>query len=381
MGIKDIGLYIHIPFCYAKCLYCDFFSMVSNDELFKKKYLEALKKEIEIYSQKITDINILSIYIGGGTPTILSGIQIEEILECCYTQFNIDQKIEITIESNPGTFDYKKAKTLFQAGVNRLSIGAQSFSDKTLKKIGRIHNKRDILACYQYAREAGFRNINIDLMFGLPGQTKRQFKKTLTEVINLYPEHISLYALSIESGTPLADLINMGTLKIPSDDFSNELFWEAIAILDEQGYEHYEISNFALPGKRCFHNQIYWKNQEYLGVGAGSTSYLAGKRYQNYRDLKQYTMLLEYDILPIESQEILTEKEKMSETIILQLRMREGLDKNGFMIKFNTPVEKIYSQSIQFLKEQGLLAENETHYFLTKKGISLANNVFMEFLD
>lgn len=381
MGIKDIGLYVHIPFCYAKCPYCDFFSLVCNDELFKRKYLTAIKKEIEIYSQKMAEINISSIYIGGGTPTALTGIQIEEILECCYKQFNINQKIEITVESNPGTLDYKKAKTIFQAGVNRLSIGAQSFSDKTLKKIGRIHSKGDILACYQYAREAGFKNINIDLMFGLPGQTKRQFKETLREVIHLYPEHISLYALSVESGTPLAELIKQGTLKIPSDDFSNELFWEAIAILGEHDYEHYEISNFALPGKRCFHNQIYWKNQAYLGVGAGSTSYLAGKRYQNCRDLAQYIILLENGILPIESQEVLDRKGKMSETIILQLRMREGIAKEDFVLQFGTPVERVFAKPIQILKEQGLLAENETHYFLTKRGISLANNVFMEFLD
>ncbi len=381
MSIRSIGLYIHIPFCFSKCPYCDFFSIVTTDEQLPRRYLTAIRRELEIYSQKIKESELLSIYIGGGTPTLLEGKQLEEILINCFRYFHIREGMEITVEGNPGTIDKEKVKILCQAGVNRISLGAQSFNDKVLKKIGRIHSKQDILNSYQWIREAGFNNVNLDIMFALPGQSKKDLEKTLWEAVQLKPEHISLYALSIEPGTPLAYLIEKGIIKLPSDDFSNELFSTAIDILSAYGYEHYEISNFALPGKRCIHNELYWKNQSYLGIGAGASSYIDGKRYQNYRDLSKYILLLDYGILPIAYQEILSLRERMAEKVILQLRMMDGLAKEDFQEQFKVPIEKIFYEPLQKLKEQGLLAEKETHYFLTRRGISLANNVFMEFLD
>lgn len=381
MNVINAGLYIHIPFCYAKCPYCDFFSIVADNELIIENYLNALKKEIKIYSQKIPEIFIQSIYLGGGTPTALSGQQIVDILALCYQYFRINKDIEITIESNPATFDREKANVLIQSGVNRLSLGAQSFSNRLLQKIGRIHDKKNILNSYHIARAIGFNNINLDVMFGLPGQTLKQFGRTLEEIGQLHPEHISLYALSIEPGTPFEDLLKRGLLKIPSDDAAHDMYLKAIDFLAEQGYEHYEISNFALAGKRCLHNQIYWKNQSYLGLGAASTSYIKNKRFKNFSDLSQYIELLDYHILPIESQEVLPLKEEMAETVILNLRMTEGLIKHDFMARFKKPAEAVFTEQLKRLKKQGLLDANESHYFLTKKGISLSNIAFMEFLE
>ncbi len=378
---QKIGLYIHIPFCISKCPYCDFFSIVTHDDKLKRRYISALIKETEIYGQKIKDVELISIYIGGGTPTILEGKQLKEILSALNNNFSIADDAEITIEANPGTIDGDKIKTLFRAGVNRISLGGQSFDDRTLKKIGRIHNKKDIIDTFQLARYEGFKNINIDIMFGLPGQSKKEFEKTLKELITLKPEHISLYALTIERDTALYELVETGKTRLPSDDFCNELFLNSIKLFADNGYEHYEISNFALPGKRCNHNVLYWKNKSYLGIGAGATSYIDNKRYKNYQELNHYIYLLKNGILPIGYQEVLPLKEKMAETIILQLRMIEGLDKNGFSEQFKVPVEIVFYTPIKALKEQGLLAENETNLFLTKKGILFANNVFIEFLD
>ncbi len=381
MNSKSIGLYIHIPFCYSKCPYCDFFSIVTDDKMLVKDYLKALKKEIEIYSQKIYRQRISSLYLGGGTPTLLSGHQIVEILELCFRHFDMEKVIEITVESNPATFEMEKARILRQSGVNRLSLGAQSFNDRMLKKIGRIHNRRDIFHSFQIAREAGFENINIDIMFGLPGQTCRQFEKTLEELIILHPEHISVYALTIEPDTPFDYLLKRGIIHIPSDEIAHSMYWNAITHLKKNGYEHYEISNFALPEKRCMHNQIYWKNRDYLGLGASSTSYIENKRYKNISQPDQYIYLLENDLLPVESKEVLPLKEKMAETVILQLRMMDGLDKQDFIRQFHTPVEALFSQQLESLIRQGLLQASQFHYYLTDRGISLANHVFMEFLD
>lgn len=381
MDYLNLGLYIHIPFCYSKCPYCGFYSLANTDNIEKGNYVDAIKREAGIYSKEYPEILIESIYLGGGTPTTLNGHIISEIIQTCYQNFRIKKKIEITIESNPATFDNKKAEEIIGAGVNRLSIGAQSFDNRLLKKIGRIHDKQEIIKSYSIARSTGFRNINIDLMFGIPDQKIKQFKKTLEEVVKLHPEHISLYGLTIEEGTLFQKFASEGMLSIPSDDTAYNMYQEAIRFLSYWGYEQYEISNFCLPGKRCLHNQIYWKNRQYLGIGASSTSYIKKNRFKNISDLQQYINLLKNNILPIESKEILPEEEEMSETIILYLRMMEGIDKKDFLARFGTSLETAFGKQLTILKKQGLLQENESHYFLTRKGIVLSNQVFLEFLN
>jgi oxygen-independent coproporphyrinogen III oxidase len=381
MNYMNLGLYIHIPFCYSKCPYCGFFSLVDKSESDKEQYLHAIKREIHIYGKKYPEIAVQSIYIGGGTPTVFSGKMISEILETCYQTFKINKDIEISIESNPATFDTVKAETLLKSGINRLSIGAQSFNNKLLQKIGRIHDTQDIIRSYKIARSVGFKNINIDLMFGIPGQTVRKFQKTLEQVIKLHPEHISVYGLTIEEGTPFQKYIEQGILKIPSDDIAYNMYQKAINFLYCRGYEQYEISNFALPGKRCFHNQIYWKNKEYLGIGASSTSYLKKIRFKNISNLNQYIYLLKNNILPVESKEVLPLTEEISETVILKLRMTEGIAKEDFMARFNIPIETVFYEQLEALKKEGLLQENKSHYFLNRKGIALSNIAFMKFLS
>lgn len=379
---QNIGLYIHIPFCLSKCPYCDFFSIACNDKSFIEQYIKALKQEIRIYSKRFSNSNVKvsSIFMGGGTPTVLGEEQLEDIFSFCQYCFRPDRGIEITVEANPGTINEIKLITLLQVGVNRISLGTQSLNDKTLKKLGRIHNKEDVISSYSLARSTGFKNINFDIMFGLPGQSRKEFENTLIELITLKPEHISLYALSVEQGTPLEESVKSGKTKLPSDGFIINLFYQTIEKLTESGYEHYEISNFALPGKKCSHNELYWNNRSYLGIGAGASSYLDCKRYKNTQDLAQYIHLLEHGILPIKSQEILPLKERMAETVILRLRLMEGLSKNDFLQKYGITVEEVFEQPLITLQRLNLLKQSDTHYFLTKKGLALANNVFVEFL-
>jgi oxygen-independent coproporphyrinogen III oxidase len=381
MNYLSLGLYIHIPFCYSKCPYCGFFSLVDKSKSDKEKYLAAIKREIQIYGEKYPEIIVQSIYIGGGTPTVYSGDVIYEILETCYQCFRINKGIEITVESNPATFDATKADKILKAGVNRLSIGAQSLNDRLLKNIGRIHDKKDIIRSYNIARSVGFKNINLDLMFGIPGQTIRKLQRTLEEVIKLHPEHISLYGLTIEEGTPFQEYIEQGILKIPSDDIAYNMYKEAINFLSSCDYEQYEISNFSLPGKRCLHNQIYWNNKEYIGIGASSASYLKKIRFKNISNLYQYVYLLKNSILPIESKEVLPLREEMSETVILKLRMTEGIAKEDFFARFKIPIETVFNEQLETLKKEGLLQENKSHYFFTRRGIMLSNIAFMEFLN
>ncbi len=379
--MKNLGLYVHIPFCISKCPYCDFYSETIKNEDIVEKYLSALQKEIKIYSSKYNQPNIASIYIGGGTPTILTEKQISSIIYLCFEYFKIKNNIEITIESNPATFNYSKAVNLIKTGINRISIGAQSFNNSLLSNIGRIHNKKDILNSYQIARTVGFNNINIDLMFGLPGQTINDLLDSLKTAITLSPEHISAYGLSVEPNTTFHHLYKKGLLNIPESDAFYEMYAKTINYLKSEGYNHYEISNFARKGFKCSHNIIYWKNNEYLGVGASSTSYINKSRFRNISNLGQYINLLKQNILPIEYQETLPLKEEMSETIILSLRMLKGFSKNNFNKRFKMPAASFFGEQLEYLKKQGLLSETKKNYHLTKKGVFLANIAFLEFID
>ena len=244
-----LGLYLHFPFCKAKCPYCDFNSYPLKEDNQISSYISALFKEISIYSQKYKKSRIKTIYLGGGTPTILPGVQIGNILDFCKDKFNIEQNAEITIEANPGTLDGEKIKFLIGSGINRLSLGAQSFSDRLLKKLGRIHNTQDIIDTFHLAREAGFNNINLDIMFALPGQTTEDFKATLKKAVSLYPDHLSLYNLTINEGTEYYEEHQRNNLKLPTEDDEFVMYHWAINFLKKNHFEHYEIANFAQPHK------------------------------------------------------------------------------------------------------------------------------------
>jgi oxygen-independent coproporphyrinogen-3 oxidase len=376
-----LGLYLHFPFCISKCPYCDFNSYPIKEDSQISSYISALYREISIYSQKIKKNNIKTIYLGGGTPTILSGDQIYKILEFCKEKFTIDKNAEITIEANPGTLDGEKIKSLIESGINRLSLGAQSFNDLFLKKLGRIHTEQDIIDSYFLARETGFNNINLDIMFALPGQTPEDFQTSLKKAVSLKPDHLSLYNLTINKGTEYYENYHRNHLKLPSEDEEFNMYDWAMKYLKENNFEHYEIANFARPHRRSLHNMIYWQNQPYLGIGAGAYSFIQGYRYMNLKDPKKYIKEVMNDKLPIDHGEKLSLRKRMIETIILALRTNEGISYKKFKTRFKVDINITFHQQIKKLVNLRLLLKDDCKIKLTRKGVFLANTVFREFID
>lgn len=380
------GLYIHIPFCVAKCQYCDFTSYPGRSDQEKVTYLQALAKEVRIYARMLRestaygDMSLMSLYFGGGTPTCLTGGQLCFLLETIRENFSISAGAEITIEGNPGTLDLAKLLDLRQGGFNRLSLGAQSFHQQELSMLGRIHTASETRQAYQWAREAGFTNIGLDLMYGLPGQDLEHWRANLLTALSLAPEHLSLYQLKIEEGTPFYKRLSQGNLQEFPEDLAAIMYEEAIQTLTRAGYHHYEISNFAIPGRESRHNQLYWRNEEYLGLGAGAAGYLLGVRYRNEAVLTSYEALLNQGRRAVASEEFINPELQMAEAIFLGLRLVEGLDKENFFRRYGVRIEQRYGETISKLKEQGLLQEDAEHIALTKLGLNLANLVFMEFL-
>jgi len=377
----ELGLYLHFPFCIAKCPYCDFNSYQLEKDNQVSSYISALHREISAYSPKLKKSNISTIYMGGGTPTILSGVQIYNIVEFCKDKFNIDKNAEITIEANPGTLDAEKIKLLIESGINRLSLGAQSFNNLLLKKLGRIHNTKDIIDSYYLARERGFSNINLDIMFALPDQTIEDFKVTLKKAVSLKSDHLSLYNLTIHPETAYYRKYKKGQLQLPNEDEEFNMYRWAINFLEEKGFEHYEIANFARPHKRSMHNLIYWQNQPYLGIGAGAYSFLKGYRYINFKDPVKYIQEVMNGKLPIDQGEKLSLKKRMIETIILGLRTKDGVSYKKFLKRFKVDMNSIFYQQINKLINLRLLLKDDYKIKLTRKGIFLANIVFREFID
>jgi len=376
-----LGLYLHFPFCISKCPYCDFNSYQLKEDNQISSYISALYKEIAVYSQKLKKSNITTIYLGGGTPTVLSGVQIYNILEFCRDKFAIDKNAEITIEANPGTVNSEKLKLLIESGINRLSLGAQSFNNVLLKKLGRIHNAQDIIDSYYLAREKGFNNINIDIMFDLPDQTTKDLQATLEKAISLKPDHLSLYNLTIKPGTEYYKKYKKGKLKLPTEDEGFNMYNCAINFLEESDFEHYEIANFARPYKRSMHNLIYWENQPYLGIGAGAYSFLKGYRYMNYENPARYINEIMSNKLPVDNGEKISLRKRMIETIILGLRTKDGVGYKKFKTRFGVNLNDTFPEQIKKLVNLGLLQKDNYRIKLTRKGIFLANTVFREFVD
>jgi len=377
----ELGLYLHFPFCISKCPYCDFNSYQLKEDNQISSYISALYQEITAYSKKLKKSNITTVYLGGGTPTILSGVQIYNILEFCKNKFNIDKNAEITIEANPGTLDVEKLKLLIESGINRLSLGAQSFNNLFLKKLGRIHNTQDIIDSYSFAREIGFSNINIDIMFALPDQTTEDLQVTLKKAVSLKPDHLSLYNLTIKPGTEYYKKHKKGKLKLPTEDEEFDMYNRAINFLEESDFEHYEIANFARPYKRSMHNLIYWQNKPYLGIGAGAYSFIKGYRYMNYENPARYIKEIMSGKLPVDNGEKLSLRKRMIETIILGLRTKDGVGNKKFKTRFGVNLNDIFPEQIKKLVNLGLLQKDNYRIKLTKKGIFLANTVFREFVD
>lgn len=377
-------LYIHIPFCVRKCAYCDFLSAPADQDTIGR-YMECLEKQLVRQAASFQEKVIDTVFIGGGTPTILCIEQLSRLLAAVQEHFVLAAGAEITVEANPGTITTGKARALAQGGVNRVSLGLQSTSERELRLLGRIHTYDDFLRSYGLVREAGIRNVNVDLMSALPGQTIASYEKTLHQVLSLHPEHISAYSLIIEEGTPFYEryradekLRDAGKEPqvLPSEESERAMYELTGALLADYGYERYEISNYAKAGFACRHNIGYWTGEEYLGLGLGASSYIEETRFCNTSELRAY---LEEDFTSREVQH-LSKNDRMAEFFYLGLRMTAGVAKADFVRRFGLSAEAVYGDVLKDLTAQELLTDTGTHYRLTPFGRDVSNQVLYRFL-
>ena len=387
MEKRELGIYIHIPFCAKKCDYCDFISFPYQLQSEKiEDYIKTMEEEIDSYD--VTPFNVTTIYIGGGTPSIIPSQYIEEILLRIKQKLEKSEnptkwkQIEITIEVNPGTTNKTKLETYQKVGINRLSIGLQTTNNKLLKQIGRIHTYEDFLNTYQTAKGAGFENVNVDLMLGLPNQTIQDLKQSLEEVIALNPNHISTYSLIVEEGTPIAKKIEKGELVLPDEEIERQMYWMVKKKLEEAGYIHYEISNFAKKGYESKHNLACWNQEEYVGVGAAAHSYTNNVRYSNVCEIEEY--INNYENNNETNNFIFHEKQtkdsKMKEFMLLGLRKINGIQVQEFKNRFGENPIYLYRKELNKLVNENLLEIDGDTIKLTKKGLDLANLVWEEFV-
>lgn len=377
--MKNISIYIHIPFCKSKCKYCDFLSFDNREDAIKE-YTNILIKEINNYSSSVKNYQVSSIFIGGGTPSILSCEDILKIFVALRQNYNIDNNAEITIEANPGTLDIDKIQALIEAGVNRVSLGLQSCNNNTLTQLGRIHTWEEFLSNYYQIRELGITNVNVDLMFGLPNQTTKQWESNLQKIISIKPDHISCYGLIIEEGTHFYKMYNEGKIILPCEETEREMYWTTHNILQNNNYKHYEISNFALDGKECYHNKVYWKQKEYIGIGLGASSFFKGYRYKNIDNFNRY-ISCNGNIDKIKQNiQFIDEKANIEEYMFLGLRLLEGISKHQFYNRWGKHLEYYYKNIIKKLCSEKLLYEDSEIIKLTDKGIDVSNYVLSMFL-
>lgn len=389
MNKRELELYIHIPFCVRKCAYCDFLSFAAPERVYRE-YMDKLIEEICGQSKCFENSLVTTIFLGGGTPSILSPELIEELFAMVYQCFDVAEDAEITIEANPGTLTMEKLEVYRESRVNRLSLGLQSADDQELRFLGRIHSFDDFLKSYQRARQAGFSNISVDLMSALPGQDVHSWKNTLRKVTMLKPEHISAYSLMIEEGTPFYDWYGEGASKegsfielpsLPDEDTDREIYHMTKTFLASLGYERYEISNYARPGYACRHNVGYWTGAEYLGLGLGASSYIGGYRYRNVANMREY-LSLDLKEAGAAARDIteLTLTDKMEEFMFLGLRMMEGVSGNEFSGRFGRNMWKLYGPVLDRLTAQGLIEVIAPRVMLTERGIDVSNRVLCQFL-
>ena len=377
MKNKEIGVYVHIPFCKQKCYYCDFISYCNKDNLIED-YVKAVKKEIRM--QNIQS-QITTVYIGGGTPSYIDSKYIVEIIDEVKKK-NLSKRPEITIEVNPGTVTKEKLKDYKKCGINRLSIGLQSTKDEILKEIGRIHNFEQFLETYQMARKVGFKNINVDLILGIPNQRIKDLKDSLEKIIELQPEHISVYSLIVEDGTPIANKIEKGELELPDEDTERNMYWYVKNTLELNGYIHYEISNFAKKGRESKHNKNCWNQNQYFGFGVAAHSYRDITRYSNTEKIEEYIKNVMTERLDRNRiiHEIQKEYDAEKEYMLLGLRKLTGVNISEFKLKFGDNPIYLFRNELKKLTDEGLIIVDEDFIRLTNKGIDLANLVWEEFV-
>src|SRR2546421_7927254 len=382
--LETVSLYVHIPFCHTRCHYCDFNTYAGMLPL-REPYVRALLTEIGM-AGALTKLpggkprRSRTIFFGGGTPSLLSVSQVSRILDACYDNFAVDEDAEITLEANPGTLNREQLAGLRAAGINRLSLGSQSFDAELLKTLGRIHTPEEITQALHHARAAGFTSINLDFMFGLPGQTMRHWQETLDQALALHPEHFSLYSLIIEEGTPFYTWAEEGRIIPGDEDLCADMYEYADERLQGEGYINYEISNWALPGHASRHNLTYWQNLPYLGMGAGAHSFFADKRFSNERDPQAYIQTLKKRQLPIVESETIERLQQMSETAFLGLRTAQGLHLPTFEERFAESFASFAGNRLHIVEEAGLLEQADGWLRLSKRGRLLGNEVFMRLL-
>ncbi|SHE33662.1 radical SAM family heme chaperone HemW [Alkalibacter saccharofermentans] len=376
--MKNTSIYVHIPFCREKCSYCDFLSFSGQEER-AEAYTSALLNEIDAKSRYIENRKIKTIYIGGGTPTSIEPVYIEKIMSKLWHDFNIEKDTEITIEANPGTLDRKKIASYVKSGVNRFSLGLQSTDDDVLKSIGRIHTYNDFEGSYNLLRNLNIKNINIDLMMGLPGQKLEGFKEGLKKILDLKPEHLSCYGLVLEEGTPLYKQALSGSFKL-DEDLEREMYHMLIESLAKAGYIHYEISNFALPGFSSRHNMVYWNLDDYVGLGLGAHSFSDNCRFYNISDMKEYIEKANGFQSVIKETERIELKNLKEEFMFLGLRKIQGVNCQDYGDRFASSIWDDYGTEIEKLIKEELLEKTDGKIKLSLKGLDFANRVFGEFI-
>ncbi|MFV0527794.1 MAG: radical SAM family heme chaperone HemW [Lachnospiraceae bacterium] len=373
--MRSVQLYLHIPFCVRKCAYCDFLSFPLSQSLLEE-YTDALLQEIYSYKEEGRAWRVPSVFIGGGTPSLLGHHQLQRLMQALFEVFAIEGDAEITLEANPGTIHEGVAQGYRDAGINRLSLGLQSVHARELQLLGRIHTYDEFLVSYERARSAGFTNINIDLMYAIPEQTCQSWEETLREVLRLEPEHISAYSLIVEAGTPFYGQ----KLALPGEEEEERMYEMVKPLLLQNGYDQYEISNFARNGLACRHNKGYWTRQEYIGLGLGAASLYDARRFSNTPDLKEY---LHKSAQPVQMRtaiENLSIEEEMAEQMILGLRMTAGVDTKEFAARFRKTPQEVYGDIISKHEQTGLLQNQNERVVLTERGLRLSNYVMSDFI-
>ncbi|HHD2585932.1 TPA: radical SAM family heme chaperone HemW [Clostridium perfringens] len=376
--MDKISLYIHIPFCAQKCLYCDFPSFARKDHL-RKAYIEALNKEIINLREKHNNLEINTIFIGGGTPSVLESNELECLLKEI-AKLNMAKDIEYSMECNPGNLTEEKLEVMKKYGVNRISMGLQAKQDNLLKGLGRIHNYKTFKENFLLAKKVGFNNINVDLMFGLPNQRLNEWEETLREIISLEPAHISAYSLIIEEGTAFYNLYENDKLKLPTEEEERKMYHLAKKILEENGFNQYEISNYAKEGKECRHNLAYWNMDNWIGVGSAAASYINGKRIKNISSVEEYINSINEKGEAVEEIINNSKNDNIEEFMFMGLRKINGIDENEFKKRFSMNINDVYGEILNKYIDEGLLIRESGRIFLSEKGIEISNVIMADFL-